>query len=81
MTKDQFLFFLRKLDSGRATQLDHALNATEAAFLYDELNGLEGGIADANRPAELESWKDWAAEELIEYARTGTIPKSRQKAS
>lgn len=81
MTTDAHSFFVEHRNNADADQLSRALNPMDAAFLYGELNQLEGGMADPNRPAELASWKEWTVEDLIEYARTGRIPKSLRRVS
>jgi hypothetical protein len=75
MTNTMFQFLVLHRGPTIANQLAGALTDSESAWLYDELNQLEGGVLDQGRPAALDSWKlDWSAEDLIEYTRTGNVP-------
>lgn len=74
MTTDTFLFFKEHLGGVIAQKLNIALSDYESAKLYEDIIQLEGGIDDPERPPELASWKKWTVEELIEYARHGTLP-------
>jgi hypothetical protein len=82
MTNTTFQFLVLHRGNAVANQLAHALNDHDSAWLYDELNQVEGGIPDPERSPALDSWKtEWSAEDLIEYARTGVIPMKFRKAS
>ena len=72
----------RQKEPAFASQVVNALNDAELAWLFDQLNQLDGGVPDPDRPAALDSWKtSWSAEDLIEYARTGNVPVKFCKAS